>query len=125
MRVGQGLTVLGMGLAAGPVDIVAGYVGTYAIHGAANPVHQAMLHREVDGPHRTTVLSVNSMVAMPAGAIGGIALGALADRTSITTAMVVGAAVLAVAAPLYFVARPASRSSVVSSTMSPKQRSMA
>ena len=125
MRVGQGLTVLGMGLAAGPVGIVAGYVGTYAIHGAANPVHQAMLHREVDGPHRTTVLSVNSMVAMPAGAIGGIALGALADGTSITTAMVVGAAVLAVAAPLYFVARSASRSSVVSSTMSPKQRSMA
>jgi predicted MFS family arabinose efflux permease len=125
MRVGQGLTVLAMALAAGPVGMVAAYVATYGIHGAANPVHQGMLHREVDGPHRTTVLSVNSMVAMPAGAIGGIALGALADGTSITTAMVVGAAMLAVAAPLYLVARSASRASVVSSTSPREQRSTA
>lgn len=109
MRVLQGATVLVMGLAAGPVGIVAGYLGTYAIHGAANPVHQGLLHREVDGPLRTTVLSVNSMVAMPAGAVGGIALGALADGTSIPVATTVGAVVLAVAAPLYLVARGASR----------------
>lgn len=109
MRVGQGLTVLGMGLAAGPVGVVAGYLATYAIHGAANPVHQALLHREVDGPHRTTVLSLNSMVALPAGAIGGIVLGAVADTASVQTGMVVGAIVLAVAAPLYLVARAASR----------------
>jgi MFS family permease len=109
MRVGQGLTVLGMGLAAGPVGVVAGYLATYAIHGAANPVHQGLLHREVDGEHRTTVLSVNSMVAMPAGAVGGIVLGAVADGTSLTTAMTVGAVVLAAAAPLYLVARSASR----------------
>lgn len=109
MRVGQGATVLGMGLAAGPVGVVAGYLGTYAIHGAANPVHQGLLHREVDGAHRTTVLSVNSMVAMPAGAVGGIVLGALADGTSIPVATTVGAVALAVAAPLYLVARAASR----------------
>lgn len=125
MRVGQGLTVLGMGLAAGPVGVVAGYLATFAIHGAANPVHQAMLHREVDGAHRTTVVSINSMVAMPAGAVGGIALGALADGTTIPTAMVAGAVVLALAAPLYLVARSASRSIEVSSTLSPKQRSIA
>jgi MFS family permease len=125
MRIGQGLTVAGMGLAAGPIGVVAGYLGTYAIHGAANPVHQGMLHREVDGSHRTTVLSVNSMVAMPAGAIGGITLGALADGTTVPTAIIVGAIVLAVAAPLYLVARSASRANEVSSTMSPKQRSMA
>lgn len=125
MRVGQGLTVLGMGLAGGPVGVVVGYLATYAIHGAANPVHQGLLHREVDSAHRTTVLSVNSMVAMPAGAIGGIALGALADGTSVPLAMGVGAAVLAAAAPLYLVARSASRSNEVSSTLSPKQRSMA
>lgn len=125
MRVGQGLTVLAMGLAGGPVGVVVGYLATYAIHGAANPVHQAMLHREVDAAHRTTVLSVNSMVAMPAGAIGGIALGALADGTSLPLAIGVGAATLAAAAPLYLLARSASRSNEVSSTLSPKQRSMA
>ena len=125
MRIGQGLTVLGMALAGGPVGVVLGYLATYAIHGAANPVHHGLLHREVDGTHRTTVLSVNSMVAMPAGAVGGIALGALADGTSLPLAIGVGAAVLAAAAPLYLVARSASRSSEVSSTLSPKQRSMA
>lgn len=125
MRVGQGLTVLGMGLAAGPAGVVVGYLATFALHGAANPVHQGLLHREVDGAHRTTVLSVNSMVAMPAGAVGGIVLGALADGASVSTAMVVGAGVLAVAAPLYLVARSASRTNEVSSTLSPKQRSIA
>lgn len=129
MRVGQGLTVVGMGLAAGPVGVVAGYLGTYAIHGAANPVHQGLLHREVDGPHRTTVLSVNSMVGMPASALGGIVLGALADGTGLTTAMMVGAATLAAAAPLYLAysrfARSASTAMDSSSTLSPKQRSMA
>jgi predicted MFS family arabinose efflux permease len=68
-----------------------------------------LLHREVDGPHRTTVLSVNSMVAMPAGAVGGIVLGAVADGAGVRVAMAVGAAVLAAAAPLYLVARKWSR----------------
>lgn len=63
---------------------------------------QNTLANPVDGRHRTTVLSVNSMVALSAGAV-----------------------VLAVAAPLYLVARSASRPMEVSSTLSPKQRSMA
>ena len=88
-------------------------------------MQHGLLRREVDGSHRTTVLSVNSMAALPAGAVGGIAWGALADATSIPVAMVVGAAAPALAAPLYLVARSASRSMEVSSTLSPKQRSMA
>jgi predicted MFS family arabinose efflux permease len=64
-------------------------------------MHMTLLHREVDGPHRTTVLSMNSMVSQPAGAIGAIVLASLADATSISTAMVVGGIVCALAAPLY------------------------
>lgn len=112
MRIGQGLTVLGMGLAAGPVGVVTGYLATYAIHGAANPVHQGLLHREVDATHRTTVLSVNSMTAMLGGAVGGIALGMLADATTVASAMVAGAIALALPAPLYLAARVASRTTV-------------
>lgn len=104
MRLAQGVTVAGMGLAAGPIGIIAGFLATYAIHGAANPIHMGLLHSEVDSRHRTTVLSVNSMVGMPAFAIGGIALGAISDLATIPTAMVVGAVVLALAAPLYWVA---------------------
>jgi hypothetical protein len=107
MRLLQGATVAAMGLAAGTAGLLLAYFATYAVHGAANPVHQGLLHRQVGPAHRTTVLSVNSMMSHPAGALGGITLGALADATSIGTAMLVGAVVLAAAAPLYLPARRA------------------
>ena len=71
----------------------------------ANPVHSGLLHRQVDGPYRNSVISLNSMVAQPGFALGAVGLTALADATSVSTAMLVGAAVLAVAAPLYLPAR--------------------
>jgi MFS family permease len=105
LRVLQGLTVVGMALLAGPVGVLAAYLLCYVVHGAANPVHLGLLHRQVDGPYRTTVLSLNSMVAQPAGALGLLTLTALADATTVSTALLVGAAVLAAAAPLYLAAR--------------------
>ncbi|HEY7523001.1 MAG TPA: MFS transporter [Candidatus Limnocylindrales bacterium] len=100
-RIVQGVTIVAMGLIAGPVGVVVAYLLCYTAHGASNPMHTTLLHRQVDGPHRTTVLSMNSMVSQPAGAIGGITLAALADGTSVATAMVVGGIICAVAAPLY------------------------
>ncbi|MGN9909044.1 MFS transporter [Phytohabitans sp. LJ34] len=105
LRVLQGATVVGMALLAGPAGVLAAYLLCYVVHGAANPVHMGLLHRQVDGPYRTTVLSLNSMMAQPAGALGLLVLTALADATSVSTAMLVGAGVLAAAAPLYLVAR--------------------
>ncbi len=101
LRILQGLTIVGMGLLAGPVGVVMAYLACYIVHGASNPMHTTLLHRQVDGPHRTTVLSMNSMISQPAGAIGAIVLAALADGTSVATAMVVGGILCAVAAPLY------------------------
>jgi len=109
LRVLQGLTIVAMGLIAGPVGVVAAYLACYLVHGASNPMHSTLLHREVDGPQRATVLSMNSMVSQPAGAIGAIALAALADGTSLSTAMVVGGIVCALAAPLYLPARRAEK----------------
>nr|WP_239543120.1 MFS transporter [Micromonospora terminaliae] len=101
MRVLQGVTVVGMGLLAGPVGVLIAYLACYTVHGASNPLHMGLLHRQVDGPYRTSVLSLNSMMGQPAGALGAVVLTALADATSVTVAMLVGAVVLAVAAPLY------------------------
>jgi predicted MFS family arabinose efflux permease len=116
LRVVQGATVVLMGLLAGPVGVVTAYLACYVAHGASNPMHTTLLHREVDGPRRATVLSLNSMVSQPAGALGAILLAALADGTSISTAMVVGGIICALAAPLYIPAwraeRARSRSSV-------------
>lgn len=102
LRVGQGLTVVGIALGAGPIGVLIAYVLTMAVHGGANPVHQGLLHRAVTDPsRRATVVSANSLTAQSGGALGGIALGALADTTTLSTAMLVGAAILAAAAPLY------------------------
>ena len=109
LRILQGITIIAMGLIAGPVGVVTAYLACYVAHGASNPMHTALLHRQVDGPHRTTVLSMNSMISQPAGAIGAIVLAALADGTSVTTAMVVGGILCAAAAPLYIPAWRAER----------------
>lgn len=105
LRIVQGATVLGIALATGPIGVVIAYVLTMGIHGAANPVHQGMLHRAVVDPRsRATVVSANSLTAQTGAMLGGIGLGVLADLTSLTIAIVVGAAILASAAPLYLLA---------------------
>jgi MFS family permease len=101
LRIVQGATVIAMGLIAGVIGVVTAYLACYTAHGASDPMHTTLLHRQVDGPHRTTVLSMNSMISQPAGALGGIVLAALADGTSVSTAMIVGGLVCAAAAPLY------------------------
>ncbi|MBX7267916.1 MFS transporter [Micromonospora sp. Llam7] len=109
LRIVQGATVVGMALLAGPVGVLIAFVACYAVHGAANPLHMGLLHRQVDGPYRTSVISVNSMMAMPAAALGGVLLGVIGDRAGVSAAMLVGAVVLAVAAPLYLPAWRAGR----------------
>ncbi|HEX7747096.1 MAG TPA: MFS transporter, partial [Micromonosporaceae bacterium] len=101
MRILQGVTVVGMGLLAGPAGVLTAYLACYVVHGASNPLHSGLLHRQVDGPYRASVLSLSSMVAQPSFALGGVTLTALAGATSVRTAMLVGAVVLAAAAPLY------------------------
>ena len=109
LRIVHAVTVLGMGLLAGPAGALTGYLAAYLVHGASNPVHMTLLHREVTSAHRSTVMSMNSMVSHPAGAVGLIVLTALATGTSAGTAIVVGAVVLALAAPLYLPAMRAER----------------
>ena len=105
LRIAQGLTVLGIAFAIGPVGVVVAYVLAIGVNGAANPIHQGMLHRGVvNGNSRATVVSVNSLTGQTGAMIGGIALGLLADTTSLSVAMVAGAAILSAAAPLYLIA---------------------
>jgi hypothetical protein len=114
LRIAQGLAVLGMGLLAGPVGLLTGYLVAYVVHGAGGPVHMTLVHREVTSEHRSTVTSMNSMVAQPAGALGLILLTALASGVSTSFAIVVGAVALALAAPLYLPAARAERRQSVS-----------
>ena len=93
----------------GPAGVLAGYLACYLVHGAGGPVHMTLLHREVTSEHRATVMSVNSMMMQPAGSIGLILLSAIASGASVSTAIVVGGIVLALAAPLYLPAARAER----------------
>ncbi|MEV6596010.1 MFS transporter [Actinoplanes sp. NPDC051346] len=116
LRIVHGLTVAGMALLAGPAGVVAAFLLCYTVHGAANPVHSGLLHRQVEGPYRASLVSLNSMVAQPAGALGLVVLTVIATRASLVVALLVGAVVLAAAAPLYLVARRATPETVPAGT---------
>lgn len=90
-----------MGLLAGVVGLVVSYLVCYALHGTSNAAHNTLLHAQASGRVRATVVSLNSMFAQPAGALGAVALTALAEASSVSIAMVTGGVLLAAAAPLY------------------------
>ena len=103
-RVLLGLWVVAMGVFGGLAGLLVAYLACYAAHGVSGAAHSTLLHRNATSDVRATVVSLNSMFAQPAGALGLICLTALADGVSVSAAMWVGGAVLAAAAPLYWVA---------------------
>ena len=91
-RVLNALGALVMGLVAGPVALVAAYLFTYSMHGMNGPPHNALLHREAEARNRSTVLSMNSMVAFLAFALAAPLVGAFADTAGLQVAMVTAGA---------------------------------
>ncbi|RYE77676.1 MAG: MFS transporter [Myxococcales bacterium] len=88
-RVLNSVGAIVMGLAAGPVALVAAYLFTYTFHGTNGPPHAALLHRQATRENRATVLSMNSMMAFLSFAVAAPLVGLLADRTSTALAIVV------------------------------------
>lgn len=107
LRLVQGATVVGMGLAFGPVGLIGAFLATYAVHSAAGVLYETLLHEQVGSAHRATVLSLASMAAQPAGSVGAIMLGAIAAGWGSGAALILAGVVLALAAPLFLV-RPRS-----------------
>ena len=104
-RVLNGAFVVGMGLAAGPVGLIAAFLVAYTLHGTAGPMHNTLLHRQAGPANRATVLSMNSMVAGGAASLGLLVLGPLAEYASTATAIVVAGAFSILGAVLYLPAR--------------------
>jgi MFS family permease len=104
LRLVQGAAVGVAAVVAGPAGIVAGYLGFYFVHGAANAVHYGMVHRLVGAEHRATIISAHSVATRIGGMGTGIGLGALATAVSIPAALGVAAVLLALPAPLYRIA---------------------
>jgi MFS family permease len=101
-RVLNGAFVVGMGLATGPVGLLAAYLVAYGLHGVANPVHAALLHRQASRGNRATVLSINSMVAQGCHSVGVLLLFPLAAATSTAMAIAVAGAFSVLGAALYW-----------------------
>ena len=104
-RVLNGAFVVVMGLAAGPVGLIAAFLAAYTLHGTAGPMHNTLLHRQAGPANRATVLSINSMVAGGAASLGLLVLGPLAEHASTATAIVVAGAFSMLGAVLYLPAR--------------------
>ena len=100
-RVLNGAFVVALGLAAGPVGVVLAYQLVYLSHGAAGPVHSALLHRQADRSDRAVVLSLNSMAAGGASSLGVLALTALAAAVSPAVSIVSAGAFSLIGALLY------------------------
>jgi MFS family permease len=100
-RVAQGLFVVVMGLMTGPVGLITAFFVVYTLHGTAGPVHATLCHRQAEASNRTTVLSINSMVAGGAYSIGLLLLAPLAEATSTATGIVVAGAFSIIGAALY------------------------
>lgn len=92
-RVVNGLGVVVMGLTLGPAALMAAYLFTYTMHGAASPAYMGLMHREASSTNRATILSMGSLAMQGGGAIVGPLLGVLAARTSLGTAMVLAGVV--------------------------------
>jgi len=97
----NGALIIVMGLVTGPVGLITAFLFTYTLHGAGGPVHSTLLHRQAGAHNRTTVLSMNSMVAGAAYTVGLLILGPLAEHTNTALAMVVAGAFSIIGAALY------------------------
>jgi hypothetical protein len=103
-RVLLGLFVMAMGLLGGLAGVLVVYLAAYASHGVMGAAHDTLLHRNATREVRATVVSLNSMFGQLAGAVGLISLTAISDNVSVSVGMYAGGAVLAIAAPLYWIA---------------------
>ena len=117
-RVLNAAFIVVMGLAAGPVGLIAGYWLAYLTHGAAGPVHSTLLHRQAVRANRATVLSMNSMVSGGCYSLGLLALAPLAEHSSTALAILVAGAFSAVGALLYLPAVRAEREQPLPQTAS-------
>ena len=87
-RLLNGAFVIAMGFAGGIAGVLAAYGACYATHGMAGPMHSTLLHAQTDAGHRTTVLSINSMIANAGYSVLLIAATSVAGRWSPSVALV-------------------------------------
>ena len=100
-RVVQALLVVAFALLEPKPWLVLSYILIYLMHGASNPAHLALLHEQATDDTRSTAASFNSFAAQIGGTAGALALPTVAAVSSLTTALLLGAAVIGMSAAGY------------------------
>lgn len=103
LKILQGIGLVAMAFAGIPVWFIAAFLFTYAVHGPAGAVWEAIVHENVDNKHRATALSLGSMAMQVSGAIAVVVLGIVAQTATTNFVFVIGGLSLFLAAPLYLV----------------------
>jgi MFS transporter, DHA1 family, quinolone resistance protein len=85
-RLFQGLSILGLSAAGALVPATGFFWLAYLMSGTGLSPHATLLNAEIPAESRSVMLSVQSLAAYAGGFLGGAALGAIADLTSISTA---------------------------------------
>lgn len=97
----QGGMFLLLALQGGAVAATGLFWLTYVTRSAWSSPHATLFNQQVPGSHRSVMLSVQSLVGFGGAFIGSIALGPLAEATSISTAWLVSGGLVAVGALFY------------------------
>lgn len=97
----QGGTFLLLAAQGGVIAATALFWLTYVTRSAWSSPHAALFNRQVPGSHRSVMLSVQSLVGFGGAFVGSVALGPLAEATSISVAFTVAGALVALGALLY------------------------
>lgn len=100
----EGLGLLAMSLAAGPTLLVAGFWLGYLVHTGFGSTYNSLVHARVDDAHRGTALSITSMAFLGSASAAGVLLGLLAEHTSSSSGLLVGAGAMATAGGIIAVA---------------------
>lgn len=91
------LAVTGAALAPATVLMGVAYACFYLFNGAGWPLRQQLMHTRVDAAHRSTTVSASSFALMIGGITGSLLLPQLAELTSLSVALYVGAVPLLLA----------------------------
>src|SRR5690606_35232549 len=97
----QGAAVLLLAAQSGVMTATALFWLTYVARSAWNSPHAALFNRQVPSERRSVMLSVQSLASFGGAFVGSVALGALAEATSIPLAWSVSGALVLLATLLY------------------------
>lgn len=97
----RGLSLIGLAWVSAPVPAVLLFWLGYLNMGIVNSPHATLMNNQLPAQQRSSMLSIESLVAYLGSILGSVGLGYLAQQTSIGVAWALGGAILVVSLSLY------------------------